>query len=219
MKRPVGSILWITLSLALVAVVGCGDEDDVIAPPPPDLPPIADTPDELMANYQIAYSDMNIAAYRDAVLADTYEFILRDETVEEFEIPDGEFDLDEELAITEKMFSGQANAEGKVLTDIEIQVFQPDGTWQPVAPSDPHFGTVPGALSRMYSVLIYFNVQGDFRYKIHGSQVFYVVADTIMHQDTPTQCYRLRGQLDLSSILPKRAVENTTWSELKALYR
>ena len=75
------------------------------------------------------------------------------------------------------MFSGQPNDAGRVIsTDIEIQVLQPQGAWLPVPEADPYFGDVPGALVRNYNMLIYFNMQGDFRYEVQGEQIFFVVA-------------------------------------------
>ncbi len=154
---------------------------------------------------------MDLEVYRDEVLAEAYDFVLQASTVEEFGLPDNVFDRDAELAIAADMFSGQLNRDGKVLTDIEIQVLQPEGAWLPVPVVDPYFGDIPGALFRNYSVLIYFNVQGDFRYEVQGNQLFYVSPDTVMFEGAMTPCYRLRGQLDQTGILPAKGTETTTW--------
>jgi len=214
------SIILIVLVLAGLVASGCNDKDDpVVLPPTPEYTlPFPDTPDQLMENFETAYAGMDLAVYRDEVLAETYDFVLTAETVEEFALPDNVFDRDEELAIAQRMFSGQLNSDGRVLWDIQIQVLAPEGTWLPVPVVDPYFGSVPGALFRNYHLLFYFNMQGDFRYAVMGNQLFYVVPDTVMHEGVMTPRFRLRGQLDQTAIIGPKSTEAMTWGSVKALY-
>jgi hypothetical protein len=204
---------------ALLALGGCDKGE------PPEQPhettglPFADTPDQLMANFETAYTDMNLDAYRDEVLADAYDFVLLPETVDCFGLLDGTFGHADELAITQKMFSGQPNEAGRVLADLEITEFQPQGGWLPVAETDSTFGGIPGALLRRYDVLMFANMQGEFRYVVQGMQIFCVAPDTVLHEGAPTPRYRLRGQIDLTVVNLDKATDVAPWGTLKALFR
>ena len=82
------------------------------------------------------------------------------------------------------------------------------------------FGGIPGAQVRNYEILIYFNTLGDHRYEVRGEQLFYVEADTVMHDGAMTPRYRLAGQLDRSSVGRRsKATEGSTWGGVKALFR
>ena len=215
------SIILIVLVLAGYVAIGCNDKDaPVVLPPAPEYTlPFPDTPDQLMENFETAYAGMDLAVYRDEVLAETYDFVLTAETVEEFELPDNVFDRDEELAIAQKMFSDQPNQNGVVVSNIQIQSLQPQGAWLAVPDTDPYFGNQPGVLLRSYDILCYFNAQGgDFRYEVRGNQLFYVVPDTVMHEGVMTPRYRLRGQLDQTGAIGPKSTESTTWGTVKALY-
>jgi hypothetical protein len=204
----------------LLAAAGCKDND---GPGPIVVPqyvlPFPDTPDRLMANFKTAYTTMDLDAYRDEVLRPDYTFVLQNETVERFGLPDNLFGFEDEGLITEKMFAGQPNEEGKVLSDIEIQVLHPQGAWLPVPEADPYFASVPGTLVRNYNILIYFNMQGEFRYEVQGDQLFYVAPDTVLHDGALTPRYRLRGQLDQTARLLDKGTESSTWGTVKALFR
>jgi hypothetical protein len=200
------SMSLLVLMLWLLAAGGCifspDDDGDNNNPPPPTTLPWPDTPDKLIANFKTVYSGMDITPYRDEVLSPDYTFVLQAATVEEFGLSDNIYEYADEIVIADKMFSGQPNLNGKVLTDIEIQVLQPEGAWLNVPANDPYFGGFPGAKFRNYSLLFYFNVQGDFRYEVRGNSLFYVTADTLLRNGVPTPYYRLLGQLDQTSILP-----------------
>jgi hypothetical protein len=196
----------LVMMLLLLAAGGCifsPDDDGNDNPPPPEPTlPWPDTPDKLMDNFETVYTGMDLVGYREEVLSPHYTFVLQNETVEEFQLPDNLYEFSEDVAIHDKMFSGQPNSDGKVLTDIEIQELQPEGAWLPVTATDPYFGGYPGAKFRNYSLLFYFNVQGDFRYEVRGNSLFYVTADTLMHNGVMTPRYRLLGQLDQTSAQP-----------------
>jgi hypothetical protein len=222
MTRASGSIIVAVLAcVALLAIGGC-DKGEPPCPPPPPIQqtglPFPDTPDRLVANFKTAYANMDLNAYRDEVLADAYDFVLLPETVMAFGLPDGTFDHTDELAIAAKMFSGHPNEAGRVVSEVEIRVFQPQSDWLPVAETDSTFGGIPGALVRNYDVLIYFDMEGEFRHEVQGMQIFCVVADTVMHEGAPTPRYRLRGQIDLTTVGREKPAEDASWGEVKALF-
>jgi hypothetical protein len=182
--------------------------------------PFPGTPDQIIQNFVTAYGAMDVDLYRDEILSPDYTFILQAETVEEFGLPDNLYEYTDEVAIAEHMFSGQPNLEGRVLTDIEIQVLQPQGTWFPVPANDPYFGGFPGVHVRNYAVLIYFNCQGEFRYEVQGDQLFYVTSEEVMHNGYMTPRYWLLGQLDQTGAAPWALLtESTTWGAVKVIWR
>jgi len=182
--------------------------------------PFADTPDRLVDNFLFTYQAMDIDLYRDDILSENYIFLLQAETVEEFELQDNIYEYDDELAIAQKMFSGQPDQNGVVLSTIEIQSLQPQGGWYDVPANDPYFGGYPGARFRNYNILSYFNAQsGWFRYEVQGNVLFYVTSEEVMHDGVLTPQYRLLGQLDQTSFwLNGKATESTTWSDVKAMF-
>lgn len=217
--RPCSSC--VLLALALFAIAGCSGDDDSQAGPnaPAYRLPFPDTPDQLIANFQIALTTLDLAAYRDEILADRYEFILQGPTVQEFGLPDGVFDRVEELAIVQRMFTGQPNEAGKVLTAIEVQSLQPHGPWLEVPQADVYFRDLPGALVRNYDLVIYFHLQDDSRYEVRGQQLFYATPDVRLFEGAMTQCYRLRGQLDACTLSSRDQTEMMTWGAVKAHFR
>jgi len=200
-RSRVTGVLLVMLLLASGGCIFSPDDDgpgDDVGPAPLPFP---DTPDKLMTNFKNVYGGMDLVNYRDVILNPNYTFVLQDATVEQFGLPDNLFEYEDEVRIVDKMFSGQANSLGQVVAAIEIQSLQPQGAWLPVPDNDAYFGGV-GALVRNYNTLIYFNISGDFRYEVRGDQLFYVVADTVMHDGVRTPHYTLLGQLDQTSITP-----------------
>ncbi len=194
------------LMMLLLASGGCifspdDDGDDNIIPPDPELP-FPDTPDQLIANFKTVYTGMDFNAYRDEILSEDYTFVLQAETVEEFELSDNIYEYADELVIAQKMFSGQPNQDGVVLSTIEIQSLQPQGGWLDVPANDPYFGGYPGARFRNYIIVSYFIAQGgDFRYEVQGNVLFYVTSTEEMHEGALTPRYRLLGQLDQTAVI------------------
>lgn len=218
MNRPLTAILtFAALAAALTMTTGCNDKDDPTGPSAPEYAlPFPDTPEQLMANFRTALTERDLAAYRDEVLADEYEFILQDATREDFGLPDNVLDRADELAIAEKMFTGQRNSLNQAISSIEVPTMQPQGVWTAVPETDLYFGDVPGALVCDFNILAYFNMQSYFRYEVRGLQRFYAVPDNRMYEGTLTPCYRLRGQIDGS--MTGKATEGQTWGGVKALF-
>jgi len=208
----------VALLAIVAALAGCDDETAPPEPTPP--PPGATTPDKVIANFKAVYFGMDLASYRDFVLDDEYTFVLQPATVEEFGLADSTLDRAEELAVTERMFSGLADHLGQVITSIELQSLQPQGAWQRPEADDPYFGDVPGTLVRLYEITANVYIQGDFHYEMNGEQIFVVVADTFLVEGVPTPFYHLRGQIDRTVLSPlaTRPVDQVTWSTLKALF-
>jgi hypothetical protein len=213
MSRLLALLLACCFTLPLV---GCNDKEDPTGPESPGIvEPV--TPDNLVANFKTAYDAMDLASYRDDVLAAGYRFLLQAETVEEYGLPDSTLSRADEVAVAGAMFTGQANNDGQILSAVEIQAFQPQGAWMSVPPDDPNFGDVTGAKVRTYSVLVNFSLQGDTRYEVSGLQLIYVVPDTVTTDGTPIIRFRLLGQLDLTGDGPK-GVDSLSWSDVKALW-
>lgn len=210
----------VLLAVVALTISGCSDDDPSTKPNPQSYRlPFPDTPDQLMANFQTAVATRDLDAYRDEILADQYEFILQNQTVQQFGLPRAVLDRSAELAITQKMFSGQPNEDGRVLAAIDFQIFQPHGPWMPVPAADGYFQAIPGALVRNFDLVIVFDMQGDLDYEIQGQQLFYAIPDIRLRDGNMVQCYRLRGQLDACSLVSPDQTAAATWGSVKAQYR
>lgn len=217
MVAAVSCLRVLAMLFVLAVLPGCDDEVAPVEPPEP--PRGFFHPDDVISALKLCYTDKDFSVYRDLVLDDEFTFVLQQSTVDEFDLEDDVFDRTEDLSAVKHMFSGASNLDGEVIRSFEFQVLQPLGAWLPVAVDDPDFGDVPGARARLYSVLFYSNTQSDFRYETHGEQIFVVTADTFMVDGVPSPRYRLRGQIDLTTVLSTTlATPAVTWGTLKALF-
>lgn len=189
----------------LTAAGGCifspddGGEDTPPVPPPTlDFP---DSPAKLMSNFQTIYEEKNFDWYRDMLHPD-YKTVLQQETIDQF--PDvGEFlELDEELRIHDRMFSGDDLLDPNDefvpgVIDISFGKFQPELDWQVSPVDDP----IPNALFAPYDVELLFNRgQGHSQISVKGQIRFYVTSKDSLHEGTTKQYYQMVGQVDLTTI-------------------
>ena len=207
-----------TLCVLAALIPGCKSDDGPTGVPlTPELP-VADTPDQLIANFAAVYAGLDLAIYRDDILADQYAFVLQPETVDAFDLPANRLDRDDELVIASHLFGGTPSRTGEALGGIVFESLQPQGAWQPVAENDPFFPGLPGALVRSYTLAISFGTVGDAIYTVAGDQLFYVVAQTVPRDGVPTTRYLLRGQVDLTTGELRKGVEPLTWGDVKAMW-
>ena len=180
--------------------------------------PFPGSPSQLMTNFQFIYEEMFFARYRD-ILHPDFKTVLQQETIDQF--PDvGEFlELDEELRIHERMFSGQdltgpnGNRVPGVI-DISFAKFQPEWDWQVSPADDP----IPNALFAPYDVELLFNRgQDNSQISVKGQIRFYVTSKDSLHEGTTKQYYQMVGQVDLTDI--QNATEVKAWGSAKAIYR
>ena len=193
-------LAMVTLALAF-AGSGCifSPNTPPAPPPPPVTVPLADTPDQLMANFKTAYSGMKIDDYR-TVLHPQYQFILR-----AADVPAGQsdrFTYAEELHVAENMFSGNAvqKPDGTTapgISSITVAVLTRSQPWSDVGASDPDF---PLTKRSLYEIQISFARAGYNTIIVTGSQEFFVSArDSLLTGGVHKPFYQLRGQRDLSN--------------------
>jgi len=207
--------------LAALTVAGCfgGDDEDgtgrlIVGPPPV---PFADTPDQAIANFATAYEARDMSIYTDHVLHAQYRFVLQQQTVEDFGLPDNLYEYEDEVALSTKLFGEQPGSSGQIITQIDVERLQPQGVWDVVGDSDQYFGDVENAMRRTYNVKIIGFVQGqNLQLIVEGNVIFYVAPVTIEWDGETHEVYRLLGNWDYTA---GKATQSTTWSSLKALYR
>ena len=162
--------------------------------------PLQDSPDNLMAKFQMAYDNMDIDAYRD-VLHTGYKFVFAEGT--QGMDPRGYWLREDELESATHMFSGEpfTNSQGEVapgISDISFDVLDPLGVWEPVPENDPDFAG-EGAMKRLYQVHIVLSHDGG-TYTINSQQIFVVIP---VEEDDGTGVLRtvwyLYGQQDLAT--------------------
>lgn len=204
--------------LLLAVVVGCSDEDEPAAPQP-TAPTGYENPQRLIQVLEVVLTEPDGMDYLGSLLDTDFRFVLDPVTVEAFGLPDSTLDRAQEIAVVQRMFAGEENSRGQTLAAVEFARCQPQGPWLPVPAGDPRFALVTGDLYCRYDVLLYFNMNGDFRYESCGSQVFVVAADTTLVDGEPVVRFKLSGQIDLTiSKTSARATDTITWSAFKAQY-
>ena len=155
--------------------------------PEPDPHVFADTADKLINNFKRYYAEMNLDRYRE-LLHDNYLFVSQSE--------EGNYDLNTELEIANRMFNQVAGEGGIQIQDITVDVMQPIGPrWETTDPADPNFG---GSLKRAYEVTISFIIlNANTTYEATGMVIFYVAPIEVEQDDGSTrEMYQLLGQHD-----------------------
>ena len=187
----------------LLAPAGCifSPEDDPVDDTgggPQELP-WPGSPDQLMSNFRAIYEAMSYEEYRKIMHPD-FLTILQEATTEEFPDVGTTLDVNEELRIHERMFSGDAvtdpdnNLVPGVL-NISFNVFSPQDTWQ-LSPED---AIIPNAERAPYYVVFLFDRGQNFStLKVEGTIKFYVTSKDSLYQGAERKYYQMIGQEDLT---------------------
>ena len=217
-KLKLGALI-LALTATLAGTSGC-DQGEVISCYVPYTPyPVYDllpatSPDQLMANFQLAYEDMNIEFLRD-VLHEDLKLLLQSDTVAAYDLPRDFFSYEEELSIHTNIFSGNPIylPDGAVpgISSITFRTFERQDEWAAAPPTDPNF---PNAFHATYNVTIEVTRPGGNTIVVSGLIRFYVV-DV---DEGEAELYRLIGQVDLTTARSQDQ-DTLTWGALHALYR
>jgi hypothetical protein len=198
------SFLLLAAFALLIAPAGCifsPDDDPEPAPtkPPVELP-FPGSPSVLMQNFQTIYETRDFNEYRKIMHPD-YLTILQQETIDEFPDVGETLDVNEELRIHERMFSGEAvtDPNGDLVpgvANISFSRFIPLDTWAVSPPTD----IIPNAEWALYDVEFLFDRGQTYStLKVQGTIKFYVTSRDSMHQGSLRQFYQMIGQVDLTS--------------------
>ncbi|MCP4574492.1 MAG: hypothetical protein GY838_19245 [bacterium] len=190
-------ITLLALLAALLLVSGCifspeKNKDDEIVDP--DGPPFAGSPEQLMRNFMDVYEDRDYTGYL-TVIDPEFKIFLKQETVDEFGLPRDYFGYDEEIVITEKMFSGNPPREGVgAISNIELSVLSQVGTWELTENT-----VFPGALESQYEVqfkIMQSTTDGERQLNITGRIIFFLSTEQVDHNGRERTLYRMVGQID-----------------------
>ncbi len=179
----------------------------------------ADSPEQLMANFQTVYEDMDILGYRE-VIDSGFVIYLSQDTIDEYSLPREFFDYDEEVQITDRMFSGNARTRpnGDIIpgiTRIQFNYFQPEAAW---ADSPPDH-RIPNAIWAPFRVDFTIEQGNEGRLNIKGIIEFYLNSEQVEHQGRIQTKYSMIGQMDYTGYGSlKRPTTDVSWSDVKALY-
>ncbi len=208
--RPVVFFVLLTVFLGL-ALGGCSSDE--ITDPGPGQVVLPSTPDDLMAEFEQAYSQMNLMAYN-TLLHEQYDFKFlatgRDAVPWSHEL---------EIASTENMFNGNP---GEILDglisctgvdSIRISEFIRLMPWGETGPDDTDF---PDAEQTMYQVNIVFHVDdGANSFTIGTRQIFTVKGEEREQADGSTAIgYTICGQRDM---LPTKGNVDLHWGDIKMM--
>ncbi|MCK9997410.1 MAG: hypothetical protein KAH56_14140 [Candidatus Krumholzibacteria bacterium] len=188
----------------LVATAGCifspDDDPGDDPPPPPPALPFPGSPDVLMANFQTIYETMDYDEYRKIMHPD-FLTILQEETIIDFPDVGTTLDVNEELRIHERMFSGDSleDPDGNLVpgvNNISFSNFRALDAWT-VSPGDD---IIPNAEWAPFEVDFLFDRgEGFSTLKVEGTIKFYVASRDSMHEGTVQKYYQMRGQVDLTN--------------------
>jgi hypothetical protein len=161
-------LLFFVLLVAF-ATTGCifsPDDDSEAKPPPAPACETAQSADDVIEIFGEVYAARNLDCYR-KLLSQEYLFISQDGTFDNY---------DEEIAIAEKMFNELVGEGGIVISDITIDLLQPEGVWTQTPENDPNFGGFPQSQYRQYTVDFSFHIAGqNLRYRVQGPVLYYVL--------------------------------------------
>ena len=187
--------------------------------------PFPDTADKLMANFQDLYEQMDVDEIRKLLHPD-HRTLLQPSTTNWFPELGTTLDIDEELRIHERMFSGQNVTDplGSLVPGIQaiqFQTFARQGTWSTSPPND----RIPNTQVALYDVVFLFNRGGLYStMKTQGTIKFYVTHRDSLVGDVIKPYFQMLGQLDLTMDTyalgaAGKSVELTTWGMAKAIFR
>jgi hypothetical protein len=189
--------------ILLIAPAGCifsPDEDPGDTPPPPAVVmPFPGSPDVLMANFQTIYETMDIDEYRKIMHPD-YLTILQEDTIDEFPDVGTTLDVNEELRIHDRMFSGDSVTDPNGdfvpgVAGISFSKFRALDAWA-VSPGDD---IIPNAEWAPFEVEFLFDRGQEFStLSVTGTIKFYVTSRDSLHQGSDKQYYQMIGQVDLT---------------------
>ena len=208
--------ILIALGLMTGLLCSCEDDDDIcrLLPPQTLTLPFAGSEDQLMANLQTSYEDMDYNQYRKLLHRD-FEMYLLPSTQEAFPLVGPTLDLAEELLIHQRMFGGDplVDSDGNVLpgiSTISFQSFEKVVAWDVSPPTD----IFPNTRFSLYDVTILWDRPGFSTWKVEGSVKFYVAGRDSLHDGVASTYWRMIGMQDLT--LYSKTFEGNSWGSLKA---
>jgi hypothetical protein len=198
-SRTAALAACLTLAALAGGCLDSSDPGDPIIPEPPY--PFPDTAAKLMANFKLAYDEMNIDEY-DNVLHAGFIFVFADGSP--VAPTTGIYTRPEDLQSTTRMFAGEQgqDPDGQPkapVRDIEFSQMERLTEWEEVPLDDPYF---PGALRALYDVRLVFDLNTDSTntITIDCQQLFYVKSVDEEQDDGGTRPhFYLIGQQDLDN--------------------
>lgn len=162
-------------------------------------------PERVMLIFLDAHAAGATAAYAD-LLSEDFQFVRAG--------GDPIYDRATDVAIMDRIFSGEAGSNGLVVAAVEVIEFEPQGPWEATPADDPHFGQFPGSLQRTFEIQLDFVIEGQFLVlRVQGPAIFHVREE----RSARGAEYELLGVLDAT--FGGKGVENNSWTDVKELFR
>jgi len=197
------SLLLLVAFVLLIAPAGCifspdDGDDDQIKPGPESQLPFAGSEDLLMTNFRTVYEDMDFNSYRDMLHPD-YKMILQPSTTTLYPDVGTSLDLEEDLRITERMFSGEplTDPNGELvpgISSISFDQLEQQGTWA----TSPSNDVIPNARFGLFEVIFRFERPGHSTLMVQGQIKFYVAGRDSFHEGADRTYWQIIGQQDLT---------------------
>jgi len=213
--------LFFLAMISLCALIcGCSDEEEITGPTPGPPGSFPGTPEQVMVNFQDAFSSRDLAALLDIIHPD-FRFHLTQADVDRFPLPTDHLNAYEERVAAENMFSGEivihpGGAISAAISAIHFDVFQPLASAWNVSPADSLF---PGSLRRLYNIDLSIERPGNTTLRIRGQQEFYVTSrDSTLDDGTTGTFHQLVGQRDFSDLSASLTTTAGSWGMAMLTY-
>jgi hypothetical protein len=215
-RVPWQLLLPCALLAALLPLAGCSDNP--VTPPPPPVPgEFPDTPDQLMANFQAAYGDLDSLAYA-ATLAPGFRFLFSPADITDRDLLTDHMTRAEELQSAYNQFSGEmVEQPGAIEAAISAILFTRLEAVDGWTAADAASGFA-GAQRRLYAVEISIERPGNSTLIIAGQQEFFLTSRDSTGSDQVVRPYfQLLGQRDLTAAAGKTE-QALSWGRIKLAY-
>jgi len=197
------------LLVTLVAASGCifspgeSPDDPII---PEVKVPFPGTPEQLMANFRTAYETMDFYDFFVTLPHPDYITILQQSTTDAYPGVGTTLDLNEELRIHQRMFSGEplTDPDGNFVpsvASISFDKFEQQDSWTTsTEPQIPDLGDAAHPVQRsLYNVIFVFDRGQTFaKLKVEGDIEFFITSRDSMYNGKLQKYYMMRGQKDLT---------------------
>lgn len=213
-------LLFLAMIPLCALITGCSEEEEITGPTPGPPGSFPGTPEQVMVNFQDAFSSQDLTALQDVIHPD-FRFHLTRTDVDRFPLPTDHLNAYEERVAAENMFSGEivihpGGAISAAISAIHFDVFQPLASAWNVSPADSLF---PGSLRRLYSVDLSIERPGNTTLRIQGQQEFFVASrDSILDDGTTLAFHELVGQRDLSDLSSALTTTTGSWGMAMLTY-
>ncbi len=166
-----------------------------------------DTENQLITNFLASYREMDIEGYRE-VLHDDFRFYFQPFDIENHNLPSDHWRKDEELTVSENIFSGESCPEEQPgFSQITINIFVPLTPW-----TDSIHPDFPNVRRALYQVSMSAIRPGSTTIEVDGLADFFATSRDSVTDSGTLPYWQLIGHVDLTV---GKTTESSSWGAMK----